>query len=45
MVACDNESCPIKWFHLPCLEMAVAPAGRWMCPTCHPMAVKQKKIK
>ena len=41
MVACDNQKCEIKWFHLVCLEMSKAPSRKWMCPTCHP-ALKLK---
>ena len=41
MVACENQMCETKWFHLVCLEMSKAPSKKWMCPTCHP-ALKLK---
>jgi hypothetical protein len=33
MVACDNDSCPREWFHLPCVNLDRAPSGRkkWFC--------------
>lgn len=33
MVACDNDACPREWFHLPCVKLERAPAGRlkWFC--------------
>ena len=41
MIACDNKSCSIKWFHIFCLKMAKAPAGKWLCPSCHPTKKKR----
>ena len=35
MIACDNLSCKIKWFHMVCLRMDNEPKGKWVCPTCH----------
>jgi len=34
MVACDNESCPIEWFHYPCVGITATPKGKWYCPQC-----------
>lgn len=34
MVACDNEECPIEWFHYPCVGITAAPKGKWYCPKC-----------
>lgn len=33
MIACDNDSCPREWFHLPCVNLDRAPSGRtkWFC--------------
>ena len=33
MVACDNDDCPREWFHLACVKLDKAPAGRtkWFC--------------
>jgi len=36
MIACDNEKCPIEWYHLSCLGLRTAPAGPWVCPRCLP---------
>ena len=36
MVGCDNQDCPIQWFHLSCLNLTVEqlPSGDWFCPEC-----------
>ncbi|KAL5963829.1 Chromatin modification-related protein YNG2 [Taenia solium] len=34
MIACDAPNCPIEWFHYPCVNLTVAPKGRWYCPVC-----------
>eukprot|EP00043_Microstomoeca_roanoka_P005721 m.57511 g.57511 ORF g.57511 m.57511 type:complete len:235 (-) comp13092_c0_seq2:164-868(-) len=34
MIACDNQKCPIEWFHLDCVGLAEAPEGTWYCPLC-----------
>ncbi|EUB63250.1 Inhibitor of growth protein 3 [Echinococcus granulosus] len=34
MIACDAPNCPIEWFHYPCVNLTVAPKGRWYCPIC-----------
>lgn len=34
MIACDNQHCQIKWFHLQCVSLKVAPKGKWFCPKC-----------
>lgn len=45
MVACDNQKCSIKWFHISCLEMTAVPSGKWLCPTCHPTERPRKRRK
>ena len=37
MIACDNEHCPIEWFHFSCIQMdpSRAPKGKWYCPECN----------
>ena len=37
MNGCDNEHCPIQWFHFLCLKVksSNAPKGKWYCPECH----------
>jgi len=36
MIACDNEVCPREWFHLHCVGLTKAPAGKakWFCEEC-----------
>ncbi|TPX35088.1 hypothetical protein SmJEL517_g02508 [Synchytrium microbalum] len=36
MVACDNDECPIEWFHLGCLGLTEVPSGSWFCSVCSP---------
>lgn len=31
MIECSNEHCEIKWFHLQCVALDVAPKGDWFC--------------
>lgn len=34
MVGCDNNDCPIEWFHYGCVGLTQAPKGKWYCPQC-----------
>ncbi|KAI8587230.1 hypothetical protein BDZ88DRAFT_426198 [Geranomyces variabilis] len=34
MVACDNERCPIEWFHYACVGLTAPPKGAWFCKAC-----------
>lgn len=36
MVGCDNDDCPIEWFHLACVGLEAPPADdeKWFCPLC-----------
>ena len=34
MIACDDDDCPIVWFHLDCLKIDTVPDGNWFCPEC-----------
>ncbi|KAI9006129.1 hypothetical protein BC832DRAFT_592220 [Gaertneriomyces semiglobifer] len=34
MVGCDNENCPIEWFHYACVGLVNPPKGKWYCPQC-----------
>ena len=34
MLACDNNSCEIGWFHLSCVGQKSIPVGIWTCPQC-----------
>ena len=42
MIGCDNQDCPIEWFHFPCMALTDKPKGKWYCPKCLPMFKKQK---
>ena len=43
MIGCDNQDCPIEWFHFPCMALTSKPKGKWYCPKCLPMFKKQVK--
>lgn len=34
MIGCDNELCPIEWFHFACVGLTTKPKGKWFCPKC-----------
>ena len=34
MVGCDDDDCPIEWFHFQCVGLSAKPKGRWLCPPC-----------
>lgn len=34
MIACDNEECPIEWFHYACVNLIRTPLNAWLCPNC-----------
>ena len=34
MVGCDNNDCPIEWFHFRCVNLTAKPKGKWFCPKC-----------
>ncbi|KAG9884568.1 hypothetical protein KCU94_g18130, partial [Aureobasidium melanogenum] len=36
MIACDNDSCELEWFHLECVGLTELPGRRakWYCPIC-----------
>ncbi|NWS54955.1 ING2 protein, partial [Chunga burmeisteri] len=34
MIGCDNEQCPIEWFHFSCVGLTYKPKGKWYCPKC-----------
>ncbi|CAH8448357.1 unnamed protein product [Schistosoma guineensis] len=45
MIACDAPDCPFEWFHYACVNLTVAPKGRWFCPTCAKSLHNKKSIK
>lgn len=34
LIGCDNSDCQIEWFHMSCVNLAVAPDGEWFCSNC-----------
>lgn len=34
MIGCDNNECPIEWFHFSCVGLHHKPKGKWFCPKC-----------
>ena len=34
MIGCDNNNCPIEWFHFICVNLTAKPKGKWFCPNC-----------
>lgn len=34
MICCDNDLCPIEWFHFGCVSLSRKPKGKWYCPNC-----------
>lgn len=34
MIGCDNDVCPIEWFHFNCVNLNNKPKGKWYCPKC-----------
>ncbi len=34
MIGCDNDLCPIEWFHFNCVGLSHKPKGKWYCPKC-----------
>ncbi len=47
MIGCDNDLCPIEWFHFSCVSLSLKPKGKWYCPKCRgdrPNIMKPKAI-
>lgn len=34
MVRCTKRACPVKWYHVKCIEKNVDLRGKWYCLTC-----------
>ena len=46
MIACDNSTCPYKWFHFKCLKLTDPPrCKKWFCPKCRKLPHCSKKKK
>lgn len=33
-ICCDNDDCPVLWYHWECVRVNKEPSGEWLCPTC-----------
>ena len=42
MIGCDNNDCPIEWFHFGCMGLTTKPKGKWYCPKCINLFKKKK---
>jgi len=45
MVYCDNDLCPIQWFHFGCVSIKNKPRGKWYCPRCRGANSKTMKSR
>lgn len=45
MVCCDNDLCPIEWFHFGCVSLNRAPKGKWYCPMCRGSSSRRMKSR
>ena len=45
MIGCDNQDCPIEWFHFECVKLTRIPKGKWYCPICRGSKSKHMKRK
>nr|CAB3256163.1 inhibitor of growth protein 5 [Phallusia mammillata] len=43
MIGCDNQDCPIEWFHFGCVGLTSKPKGKWFCPKCREDRDRKKK--
>lgn len=45
MIACDNESCKLEWFHLGCTGLSELPSkkSKWYCRDCKPKMTHKGK--
>lgn len=37
MIQCDNDNCPIQWYHAACLNEMVDVSKDWLCEKCRPI--------
>tara|TARA_R110002003_G_scaffold41_23_gene3027 strand:- start:35679 stop:36809 length:1131 start_codon:yes stop_codon:yes gene_type:complete len=36
MLGCENDGCPVQWYHGACVGVYEEPDGAWFCPACAP---------
>ncbi|CAG7716570.1 unnamed protein product [Allacma fusca] len=47
MIGCDNDLCPMEWFHFKCVQLSSKPRGKWYCPRCRgdrPNVMKPREV-
>ena len=46
MVACENDACPVEWYHYECVGLPPGqqPKGKWFCSLCQPAKKVSLKI-
>merc|ERR1719419_791571 len=45
MIGCDNQDCPIEWFHFGCVNLTTKPKGKWYCPKCREDREKKEEVR
>ena len=47
MIACENEECPVEWFHFACVGLSTDAKikGKWYCNACSAERRKLKKLE
>jgi hypothetical protein len=43
MIGCENDDCPILWYHGRCLGLTQGLAGAWYCAQCAPAPAPKKR--
>ena len=41
MIACDDDTCHIQWFHVSCLRIKKVPKGKWFRPDCRKLNITE----
>ena len=43
-ICCDNDDCPVRWYHWKCVRVTQEPRGDWFCPSCRPDSTADEKV-
>ena len=44
-IRCDKSNCPFTWYHIACVGLEEAPAGKWYCSQCRARTREISKAK
>ncbi|KAK0512400.1 hypothetical protein JMJ35_005528 [Cladonia borealis] len=44
-IRCEKSNCPFTWYHIACVGLEEAPAGKWYCPQCRARTREISKAK